>query len=244
MNIVDLIIIVLLLLGAIFGYRKGFLNSVIGLLSSIVGLFVALKYNTYLTNWFDKSIHLSEIIGNFFKEHLSIPISASLQGVNILSVPDLSVYMDKAHLPENIKSQLSVYIQELGNGLVVPSELNMGDVLYMFLAGIVVKVIAIIIIWLVLAKLMVMISHLITRISDGTILGFLNRLGGLVAETFIVALILVVIFGFINPIFYVAGMTEPSFFAAMTNTIGEASLVPYFVSVFAFLSNKLVMFCL
>lgn len=69
MNYVDYIIIGLILLGFVLGFKDGLIRKIIGLAGLIVGIFVSYKYNgffgKFLAPIFDGEQYLAEIIASF-----------------------------------------------------------------------------------------------------------------------------------------------------------------------------------
>lgn len=52
MNTLDIIILILVLISALLGLRKGFLRSILSLTGIISGLFIATRYNDRITEYF------------------------------------------------------------------------------------------------------------------------------------------------------------------------------------------------
>ena len=83
MNIVDIILGVLLLIGLVRGFQRGFILELTGIIGLIAGIFGALEYSyiteSYLTRWTDLSTSNIEIIG-FFISFLIITLAVSILG--------------------------------------------------------------------------------------------------------------------------------------------------------------------
>ncbi|WP_041758240.1 CvpA family protein [Psychroflexus torquis] len=83
MNIVDIILGVLLLIGLVRGFQRGFILELTGIIGLIAGIFGALEYSyiaeSYFTRWTDLSTSNIEIIG-FFISFLIITLAVSILG--------------------------------------------------------------------------------------------------------------------------------------------------------------------
>jgi membrane protein required for colicin V production len=59
-NIFDIIIIILLALGAVSGFTKGFITSAAGLLALLLGVWGGLKFSYIIGNWLADHTEFSE----------------------------------------------------------------------------------------------------------------------------------------------------------------------------------------
>ncbi|WP_206811267.1 CvpA family protein [Paradesulfitobacterium ferrireducens] len=62
MNLIDVLIIGFILLGALQGYRKGFLTGLVNLLASIVGLVLAASQYLNVYNWLERTFSLQSLV--------------------------------------------------------------------------------------------------------------------------------------------------------------------------------------
>lgn len=240
MNLVDLLILIFLLVGAINGLKKGFLNSCVGLLSSIIGLFAAIKYYSSLAEWLNAKFLFLEQFEQFFTEHFILPTQISQINVGTLSLPDISTYLDKLSLPANLKIQLLEFILNLCDKFALAAGTTLGEVINLFLAEIVFKALLILVIWFVVNKVALVFSRLLTNVIQGTLLGAVNKGGGLVTEVMIVALMMIIVFGLMGPLLELARFSEPSFPVAVAKTISEAKLVQFFMVIYSMMMGELI----
>jgi len=242
MNLIDLLLLVFLLLGLFKGYRKGLLNSLVGLFSSIIGLIVALSTHVYFLSWLDGKYQLTAKLSQYFAKHLIISDSMSQLEVSSLPFSDTGAAWQNLHLPEKLKTELTAFAESIGESMGQMGAANLGDILYLFLAEIVLKILLIIVIWFVVNKGLCLLSHFVTNLFADTFIASLNKLGGLCIGALIRVLILTIIIGLGSPILNVAQHAEPSFLSAVLKSISEAQLVPYFVSLFSLLSEQIWLF--
>lgn len=83
MNIVDIILGVLLLIGLVRGFQRGFVLELTGIIGLLAGIFGALEYSyiteSYLNRWTDLSVSNIEIIA-FLISFLIITLAVSILG--------------------------------------------------------------------------------------------------------------------------------------------------------------------
>jgi len=239
LNIVDLIIIGFFIIGMLSGYRKGFLGSLVGIFSSIIGLVAAYKYYSLLTGWADRQYQATEKLNQFLREHLVLPQPVSQIEIT-LPATGLGEYLDKLSLPATLKTQLSAYLQKLAETVSEQASALLGDILHQFIAAVVINGLAFIIIWFVVDRIIMLSALLFSRFIKDSFLGGFDRLGGLFLGFILTALTLTIVVGLATPLLNLADMAEPSLLSAVIKNIGEARLVPCFASLFSFLSTKVI----
>lgn len=237
MNIVDYIIIGLFLIGMVNGFRKGFLGSLVGIFGSIVGLITAYKCYPYLTGWADHQFQVLERLNRFLQEGLVLPQSVAKLKI-ALPTQGLADYLDKITLPAALKTQLIVYLQGLEETVGPQASSLLGDILHRFLATVIINGLAFLIIWFVITGFFQVIAALFSRMTQHSILGGLDRVGGLLLGAALTALTLTIMLGLAAPLLNAADLAEPSFFSGVFKTIGEAWLVPYFISLYSFFAAR------
>jgi uncharacterized membrane protein required for colicin V production len=216
------------------------LNSCVGLLSSIIGLFAAIKYYSSLAEWLNAKFFLLEQFEEFFAEHFILPTQISQINVGILSLPDMSAYLDKLSLPANLKIQLLEFILNLCDKFALAAGTTLGEVINLFLAEIIFKALLIFVIWFVVNKVALVFSRLLTNAIQGTLLGVVNKAGGLVTGLMMIALVMTILFGLLGPLLELARFSEPSFLIAVAKIISEAKFVQLFMAVYSIMMGELI----
>lgn len=242
MNLIDLLLIISLLLGLIKGFRKGLLNSLVGLFSCLIGFFVALKSYFYLVKWLEVKFQLTVKLAQYFEKRLVLSETVSQLEIGTLPIADVSTSIDGLPLPEMLRMQLFDFMQKIGEQISQNAEACLGDVLYLFLAEFVLKILVIILIWFVVDKGLMFFSRFLTKLTENTFIGALNKVGGVCIGLLIRVLILTIVIGLISPLFSLVQHTEPSFLSAVLKTMGEARLVPYFTALFSLLTGEMLPF--
>ncbi|MDD4665217.1 MAG: CvpA family protein [Clostridia bacterium] len=243
MNLIDLLLIIFLFLGLLKGFKKGLLNSLVGLLSCLVGLFVAIKASPYVAVWLETKFQLTAKVAQYFEKRLALSEAVSQLKIGSLPLADVNALGDSlSSLPEQLRTQLLDFAQKIGEQMGQAAEANLGDVLYLFLAEIVVKIVVIILIWFIIDKGLCFCACFLTKLTENTFLGFLNKCGGVCIGLLIRVLTLTIVIGLSSPLFNLARHTEPSFLSTVLQTISEAQLVPYFTALFSLLTGRLLFF--
>lgn len=93
MNKLDIIIVILIAIPALIGLSKGFLRKVFSLVSLILGLYLATKFNTDISLFIIKVSGLSEKISNIFSfviimmgiYTIGVYVAKKLSGINSLT---------------------------------------------------------------------------------------------------------------------------------------------------------------
>lgn len=240
MNIVDLLIILILLFGALNGYRKGLLGSLVGLCSSLIAIVVAFKSYGLLSLWFDDKFQLSYKVKLFLQEHINLPQAVSNFSLDNIHPPDLAQAVSSLDLPLQLKEHLILYLQGLDTSLQLQGYL--GDIFHDFLTGIVVKGLAFLIIYLLISKGLIFISALFRQLTKDTFLQTCDQWGGLFVGLLLTVLTITIFTGVLIPLLNVSGLVGTSYTASVIKAIEEAKLIPHFIFLFSFISEKLAGF--
>lgn len=240
MNIVDLVIIVSLVLGAINGYRRGLFGSLCGLAANLLGLFAAVKYYPHLSAWLNHNFSLSLQVSQFFKTHVMLPPAISTLQFTKIPLPDLLKQLEGTNLPPEIKHHLLEYLQKWWTSL--SSFSNLGELIHYLVAVALINGLAFFFIWLVVDKAAALLAEGLTRCTNNSLIGDFNRLSGAIIGVGLRALGLTIILGIANPLLSLASAAQPSLFSSVLKTMNQSQLVPSFTSAFTLLFSKLIAF--
>ncbi len=85
LNYVDIIILVMVLIGFILGYKDGIIRKIIGIIGFILAVFLSLEFASviaeYLTPFFNDEVYLAELVSGFLIFSLVILIFAIIKRV-------------------------------------------------------------------------------------------------------------------------------------------------------------------
>lgn len=238
MNITDWIIVVLLLLGAIGGFRKGFVLSLAGAISSIVGIIAAYRYYPFLAKWMDEQWGLKEPLSEFLQKYLVLPQPVGQFRLEDIPLPDIGMLLENVSFDTHFKQQLLHYLDKMRNSLEVPFGITLSEIINQFLASAIVSALAFIIIWFCVDFGLRIVAALFSSVIRNTAVGQFDRLGGMIIGTLLTILVLTVFIGLLSPLLTIGDLAKPTFFSPVITAMSESRLVPCFSSLFAFLFSK------
>lgn len=236
-QIVDLILVVIIILGVYTGLKKGLIGAIAGLVGNIIGFYVAYNYYWLLVAVADNTFKLKKSLQLFFKEHLTLP--QALMGIPLDGPKSL---LPGFNLPPLIKTELTEFMQSLGSGL--SSDAVLGDVIYRFLATALLNIVAFIIIWYVVALTIQLLVHLYQKVAQHSVLGILDKLGGLVIGAILSVLSLSITVGLLNPFIQMTALSEVAFFNVMAEYFNTSIIVSNLLQIFHYLTGKITAFWL
>jgi hypothetical protein len=240
MNLIDLIIIAIICFAAVEGMKKRLLNSCFSFLSSIVGLFAAIKYNSVLATWIDDHFSVFEQIKQFFAENFIIYEEISGINIGVLSLPDISTFLDHLEFPIDLKVLLLKYILNMVDEVAMSATTTLGQVLNLFMSEIAYKSLVFVVMWFIVYKIADYLSSFFIGSIEGSVSDLLNDVGGIVLGLGKMIFVLTALLGMFYPVLALSGFSEPSLLVSITNTVGEAGLVRILTWLFSLLMGELI----
>jgi hypothetical protein len=155
-----------------------------------------------------------------------------------LPLPDLIKQLESTALPPEIKLHLMDYLQKWWRSL--SSFNNLGELIHYLVAIALINGLAFFLIWLVVDKTAVLLAEGLTRCTQNSLVGDLNRLSGTMIGVGLRALSLTIFLGIISPLLSLTSAAQPSLFSSVLKTMNQSQLVPYFTSAFTLLFSKLI----
>jgi uncharacterized membrane protein required for colicin V production len=237
-NIVDWILIGLLCLGAVSGWRNGFVGSLVRACGSIIGLIIAYQYYDDLAIFLDDRFGLKEPLSTFLQAHLTLPpLLSQFQLQDILGV-NFSAYLETILPQSPFQGELLTSFENFLKGLQSSLQISLGEIIHQYLASALLSIAAFFIIWFVVGSGLQIIAQLFRGLIDKTILGQVDSLAGLLVGTLLSAVVLSVLLGLLSPVLNLANIAESLPLAPIAGVLAEAKLVPWFNSLFNTLFAK------
>ncbi|MGD0152534.1 MAG: CvpA family protein [Thermacetogeniaceae bacterium] len=213
MNIIDLIILLILLLGAWGGFRRGLILTCGGLFGFLGGIWLAGRYYITVAQYLGTQLGLDKLF-----TRILIPFTAGISS----AVPAIKA-TGRASLP-GWPPSLWVPVNSAAAGVG-------GQGMAQMLAAAIVKAIAFFLIMALVSYLVMILASFISRVAHLLLLGGLDRLGGVGLGLGTRALELVVIIGLLTPVVLGLSLGLPvqggwlhSFFQAWN----KSALIPLF----------------
>lgn len=219
MNFLDIVIIGLLLLGGLDGYRKGLINSLVSVGSIFVAAIVALIGFKQFIPVIDQKLGFGKVIENLVASSFTQSVLASSGSNNPTSVV-------AGLLPPKVQGTVSDLLNNLYNSTVQLPVHNVGTMLARYFTVLLLGVTAFLIIFAICYAALRIIGKLLTRGLDRTIVGGLNHAGGFLFGAIGAIIMLSIAMTFLTPIISIFG--EKTFVGLLQQSV----LTPYMLKVF------------
>ncbi|KJS20034.1 MAG: hypothetical protein VR72_16475 [Clostridiaceae bacterium BRH_c20a] len=239
-NFIDFAIIILMLLGALNGFRQGFIGSIVGFLGSIVALLLSVKFYKTFAGLLDGKFGILSGIYGFLAEHMPLPLEVSTAPLNTTGINLLILKLNSMNLPEFFKGQVTNQAHELLQSASQLGLSTIGEVLTYIVATTLLNGFALIFLWFILTNLLHLVARILSKSLDNTFLGGINRFGGLVVGAGLNALGLMVFIGIFTLFLEVVGQADASMLVAIGKTVNQSVLVPYFKLGYGIILSKVI----
>jgi len=86
-NLLDISIIVILMISVIVGYRRGFIRTIGGIISTLAGLLIAFLYRNEAAAYLQEHYGVVSTLAAFLEKRMSIPAATGFSQPGLLSLP-------------------------------------------------------------------------------------------------------------------------------------------------------------
>jgi len=210
LNYLDWFIVLILVVSAWKGYRKGAVSILSGIIGVLLGLAVAFAYSRPLAVWLEKQFNATTALALWISEH--VPLPKPQAG----GQPPFPPWLLPGSWQDKLKeTDPLLWEQTLAEGL----------------AGFVVNALAFIVLVLLALILFKLGGRLITAIVSGTILSSLNRVGGLATGMAINILFLAIFWGWVSPTLLAQQESDLKWLQNLALAAKESVFLPYLAEV-------------
>ncbi|MBO8168653.1 MAG: CvpA family protein [Thermoanaerobacteraceae bacterium] len=222
MSYLDGIILMLLGLGAFRGYRKGLLNSLTGLVGLALGCAVASSWARPVAFYLDKRYLITSRITPW--------LAAKLPDLGLLERPDKGGFF-------------AGFFHQLLNKLPLGSPaVSEGNLIYNLSFALLVAVVFLLLIFIA-TFLLRLLATAITATIKHTLLGGINRLGGLIVGLVTTAFILGLLLVVVTPLLAIStAVPGGGILADINGAINRSVLVPKLMFLFKFIIQQYLFF--
>lgn len=182
-NELDYIIILLLILSAISGYRKGLFLAVGSLVAVILAIGVAKYYRLYIVAYLNNKFNVANNLANFLEERLHI-MAWNPINYNLHDLENSLLYQD--NLFNEINNFLGSFAGEINPAL--------------YIADVLINVIVFLTVFLLMAALINSLFTFINFIVMRSPLAFVNRIMGIAVALLKTIIIIIVCVSLITPL--------------------------------------------
>lgn len=225
MNIVDIVIILLIALGAYRGYKRGLLNALGGLFGWVISLIVAFTFNSNFKAFLDKQFNLTPSVGSWMGD--KFPLPAGFEETNS-SPQEIQQVVEALPMPAFMQDIMVENIAVMGEQEGAPE--NLSHIFGYGIAEMLIAGLAFLLLFFLVSLIIKFILGFLTKGLSLTPLGGLNRLGGLVIGGAVYSLILAIIAGVIYPYL----MTTDT---ALSSQIKASGAVNFLINIFGQISS-------
>jgi hypothetical protein len=206
----DLLLAAVFVFAAVTGFRKGFLKSLIGLFGNLIALVCSYLLATPVASWLNEQFGTAALLAGAIHQLLPMPEQFSTVLASFQGMGQLYTYLDQSILPDAMKQSVLAAVQEQVNAVGVGVYTTMADIIATTVAFSILKGIVFIALWAVCCVVLFFISHVLAGVVHLVpVVGFVDRLGGMVVSLFLAALTLLILYKGIS----VLGLMEGSLFA-------------------------------
>ena len=190
---IDIIIVAIVAIFSIIGYKKGLLNSVLSIFSWSACILIAIFTAKYVAGWLNLIKDFSGLIGNKITKSLIKSNEFFAQSINLFEAGGKDALVNA--IPNNVNSVMKHLIKIVfsSNKVDFSSSETIGSVVGASLGHIAMIVITGVLIFIVLMIIVALLRKIFGNIEKTTILGGLNKflglLLGLIKATLIVGII-------------------------------------------------------
>ncbi|MEW6243801.1 MAG: CvpA family protein [Bacillota bacterium] len=226
MSILDIVIVVLLCVGAVDGARRGFVRLILGMAALVGALAAGVIGAKPLAVWVDSRYGVVVKVSKWLLRYLHIPqeflsarlevtgLESFLEELAVLRVPRAYTQVITGVIENDLKRVLATGVQ------------TWGEMLAYAVANLIVIAAAFLIIFILVRMLISVLAGLVTVSIDRTPVGWANSALGLVAGFAKQALIIAILLGLVSSLVTVPGMDW------LSQQIGSSKLSHYFLTTF------------
>ena len=192
---VDLILLVIILIAAVYGFRLGLMKSLIGLLGNILALFLGYILAKPTAEYIQLQFQTIDVLAEHIKNILPMPQDFSEMVASMDGLGKLYSYLENSPLPkglqENILTNVQLQINEIGQGAFI----TMADTVAQTLAQGLLQGLSFIGLWLIFCLCLTFLGKIFAGfIHSLPVIGLLDRFGGLAVTVFLVVLTITVLY--------------------------------------------------
>lgn len=197
-KLIDILIILLVVFGALQGYRVGFFGSIAKFFGSLFAFLFSFKFYKLVVQALEANFKLVSSLSEFLGEKINLPLEVGSLPINADSIYFLRISISQIPLPASIKDLMIYKVQEL---MRLAGQLGLattGELLTYLIALTVINILIIILLWLLTRKAILVICEILTKSMGQGIFGPLNHFSGFLIGGLVSGLGLMITFGLLN----------------------------------------------
>ncbi len=181
--ILDIILILIIVLSAYAGYKKGFIHMLIKFLSKLISISVAYLYYKPFKNFLIKFTKIDEFI--FDKVRISLNSLGGHASQTTVSGSDLEA-LSKMTMPDILKEKIVAYLTNTGSEL--------GRSVVLSISDLIMTVISMVLLFIAISILIKFIDSSFNLIAKLPVINGFNKAGGIIFSLFTSYVVLTIVF--------------------------------------------------
>lgn len=191
----DLVLLGIILVAAIYGFRLGLMKSLIGLLGNLIALFLGYTLAKPTAEWIQLQFQTGDTLAEYIKKILPMPEDFSEMVASMDGLGKLYSYLESSPLPRALQENILTNVQIQINAMDQGAFLTMADTVAQTVAQGLLQGLCFIGLWLIFCLCLTFLGKIFVGfIHHIPVIGFLDRLGGLAVTVFLVVLTITVLY--------------------------------------------------
>lgn len=241
-NFVDILIVLIIALSALKGYRNGLLGSVVNFFGSIMALIFSIKFYKTVVQALEDNFNLVSYFSAFLGDKIPLPIEVGTLPVGANGISLLKASIEQMSLPSIIKEQMIMKIQELVQFAHQLGITTTGELLTYLIALTIINGIALILLWYLTQRVILIITRLFSSTLDHTLIGTVNHFAGFFIGATLSILGLMITLGLANLLLEITQGIESVTILNIADRINQSKLVPYLQLGYDMILAKIITF--
>ena len=232
MTLVDAVILAFVLVGALRGYRRGIMMALVGLVSYLAAAVIASVYSPSLVTWINGRAEVTRAVSDLLKEKLVFSGTVSQETDSLQALGSLS-------LPDFFNRDIGAYLRDI----LAQTPANSGgvvDTICSQLATLLVSGLAFAAVFIISVVAIRLLTGIFSRWLHGTVLGVLNRFGGMLLGAAVNVFLVGVVIGITVPWMAVGAGSGEGVLRGISEAVSHSTLVPYFLHLISWVTTDLV----
>jgi len=222
MNMVDYVLVAFVLLGAVVGYRRGIIVSLVAFLGWVFAGTAAYIFSPRAVTWLEEYMDVTAAAAGLLRDRL--PVDSMFAPVSFS--PGIVDF-----------GRLNQYVQDIWVRTPADSG-GLADMISQQVASILVHSFAFAALLVLFLVILQFIARFLSRRLQGTLLGFLNRLGGMALGGGVNMVAAAFVVGIAAP-WLAVGSGTSGLLDGLSKALAESTVAPYFVGLFGWMTALL-----
>jgi len=232
MNIIDGFILVILLVGAYGGYRKGLIMSVAGLFSHLAGLIGAFFLYRPIGDWLNTQFDLAKLLAPVVAKVVPLPPSVAAVSLQKISFAQAIEKVSRMKVPELYTKEMVKMVKELEQLAQMPGVETLGQAVSLMVTALTVSLGVFILLTLIIDRGTLLLCKSFYGKAAPGMVKTMDRLSGMAVGIAKNGLAVLIGLAVLKPVLYLGSVGgKDSLLGTLAEGVGSSQLFPYFFSI-------------